>query len=91
MFVCVLCFCLWHDLKFCGRRSVFFFHSEKALFLGFAFCHGDLPDKFWRERTDAWLIVRKNLRLNATTLASLETLDLVEADDVDPAWTKQNW
>ena len=61
---------------------------------GFACCHGGLPDKFWRELTDAWSIVREKLHLNATTLASLEVLDSVETDDVDPAFAQvvaQQW
>ena len=58
---------------------------------GFAASQGELPERFWRELSDAWAIILEKLHLNATTLAAIEGAASVEPDDIDAAWTKQKW
>ena len=57
----------------------------------FASSQAELPERFWRELSDAWTNILTTLRLNPSTLADLEGADCIEPEDVDPAWTKQKW
>ena len=58
---------------------------------GFAGSQGELPERFWRELSDAWSIISEKLHLNAATLAAIEGVEAIEPDDIDSAWMKQKW
>ena len=45
---------------------------------GFAGSQGKLPERFWRELSDAWSIISEKLHLNAATLAAIEGVEAFE-------------
>ena len=58
---------------------------------GFAGSQGELPDRFWRELSAAWAVIREKLHLDEATLAAIEAAESIDPDDIETAWTKQRW
>ena len=72
-----------------GSTSVFcwlaYQCTKVASNFGFASSQGELPDRFWRELSDASSVVCEKLLLDAKMLAAIEAVESTELDDIDAA------